>query len=111
VDFLRLRLMTGPAAGGLATAEARQLEDGELWVIDRAVVSCSSLTRTTLRLYESAADPGRYLSGSSAGNFDEADYPAGLQIPPSTSLLAVWAGASDGARGTLALQGRILRRS
>jgi hypothetical protein len=112
-DYLDLRLFTGPAAGGVATVESRQLGNDERWLIARAVVGCSSLTRTTLRLYESTADPGRYLSGSNTGNFDEADYPGatGLQVPPSTSLVAVWTGASDGARGTLAVQGLILRRS
>ena len=111
VDFLRISRVTEPAAGGEAWLDVGQLASDELWLIDRIVASCDSESRTTLRLYEAAVDPMRYLSGSSAGNFDEADYPAGLQVAPSESLLAVWTGAADGARGTLAIQGRIWRRS
>lgn len=113
VDFLRTRASTTPAAGGVATVELPQLADDELWVIGRSVVSCSSSTKTTLRFYESSVSPGRYLSGSIAGNFDEAEYPGvgGLQIAPATSLVAQWTGASNGAVGQLALQGMRYRRA
>lgn len=110
-DFLRLRLRSSPAYAGQAVLDAGQLDSDVLWMIDHTVVSCDSLTRTVLRFYESAADPTRYLSGSNTGNFDEADYPGGLQVAPATSLVAVWSGASDGARGLLALQGRVYRRA
>jgi hypothetical protein len=110
-DFLRLTLRTEPAADGTATVDAGQLDDSELWLIDHAVIQCGSATQTTLRLYESFADPLRLLSGSDRGNFDEADYPGGLQLAPSASLVAVWSGATAGARGVLSIQGRIMRRA
>jgi len=102
---------TQAAAGGVCSVQLDQLDDTELWLIDHAVVYCTSSTPTSLRLYSDAIDPGRLLDGSSDGNFDVADWPGdGLQIAPSTSLLAVWSGASDGAVGTLNLQLRVLRR-
>lgn len=110
-DFLRLRLRSDPAAGGQATLTGRQLDLNELWLIDHAVCSSDSTTDTLLRLYETVIDPGMYLSGSDSGNFDEADYPGGLQIASSTSLVAVWSGASTGARGLLSVQGRIYRKA
>lgn len=110
VDFLRLTMRTEPAADGYAQLDVGQLDPDELWLLDRGVVQCDSTSPTTLRLYESAADPLRLLDGTPAGNFNVAEWPTSVQIAPSTSLLAVWAGASDGARGVLSLQGRIMRR-
>lgn len=110
-DFLNLHVQTNPATEGRATLDAGQLDPDELWLIDHMVASCTSASRTTLRLYWSAPDPLRILDGTASGNFNVADWPAGLQLHPSTSLVAVWEGADDGAVGTLALQGRIMRRA
>lgn len=111
-DFLRINLQSAAAGvNGLAVLDAGQLPSDELWLIDHAVISCTSANDTTLRLYESVADPLRLLDGSDRGNFDVADWPAGLQLHPSTSLVAVWAGATPGARGVLTLQGRKMRRA
>jgi hypothetical protein len=111
VDFLRLALRTAPAAGGQASLDAGQLDPEELWLLDHAVIQCDSTSKTTLRLYDSAPEPLRILDGSSAGNFSVADWPNGLQVAPGGSLVAVWVGASAGARGVLTVQGRVLRRS
>jgi hypothetical protein len=100
-----------PAAGGVARIDCGQLPEGELWLIDRAVVTCTSSTKTALRLYDSAVDNQRLISGSAAGNFDEADYPAGLALRPSSALIAVWSNAADGSIATLRLQARQLRRT
>ncbi|MFP5372402.1 MAG: hypothetical protein ACLGI3_16865 [Actinomycetes bacterium] len=110
-DFLNLQLRSDPAAGGRAALDVGQLEPDELWLIDHMVCSCDSTTKTTLRLYASAIDPLRILDGTPAGNFGVADWPAGLQLHPLQSLVASWEGASDGARGVLAVQGRIMRRA
>lgn len=111
-DFLRLRRATPGAANGAAAVVLKQLDENELWLIDRAVVSCTSSTDTTLRFYDSYPDPTRFLSGSEWGNFDEADYTGGgLQVAPGAALVAVWSGCSNGAVGNLYLQGRIMRRA
>ena len=111
VDFLNVQLRSDPAAGGQAALDAGQLDPDEMWLIDHMVVSCDSATKTTLRLYESLVDPLRILDGTPAGNFGVADWPAGLQVRPSSSLIAVWVGASDGARGVITLQGRRMVRA
>ena len=111
VDWQLPTWTSQPATGGRATIECPQLAPDELWLIDRAVAYCSSTTATRLRLYDSAVDPSRLPSGSASGNFDEADYPAGLVLRPSTSLIAQWTGCSDGALATLTLQVRQLRRA
>lgn len=109
-DFLNLQLRSAPAAAGQAQIDGRQLGPDEMWFLDHMVSDCDSSAQTTLRLYESVVDRQRLLDGTSTGNFDVADWPAGLQVRPSASLVAVWVGASTGARGVLTLQGRILRR-
>lgn len=108
-------LTSPPAAGGTTQVEFRQLDVSELWLIDRAIIQCDSTTDTKLRLYASSAVVPNLLSGSdsdaSTGNFDEAEYPSGLLLRPTQWLLAVWTGASDGARATIRLQARVYRRT
>lgn len=110
VDYRTVRGNTSPAAGGTAQLTLEQLAGNELWLIDHAVVSCTSSTATSVRWYESSVDPLSLLDGTSSGDFDVADWPVGLLIQPSQSLVVVWSGASDGAIGTLRAQVRILRR-
>ena len=110
VDYVQRYATTDPAAGGLATLELQQLASDELWLIDHAVVTCSSTTETQCRWYLGAPIDVALIDGTAQGNFDVADWPAGLQVGPGQALVAQWAGASAGARGTLTLQGRVLRR-
>lgn len=109
-DFVRWSGTSAPAVDGVATLVVDQVPSGELWLIDRAVVSTSSTSTTALRLYENSPYPENFLSGSGSGNFDEADYPQGLQLAEGTQLVAQWFGAADDAVGRLRLQGRVLRR-
>lgn len=110
VDWQLPAWQSDPAAGGVATLRGDQLANDELWLIDRAIIDCSSVFVTSLRLYEDAPDPSRLLDGSDRGNFDVAEYPSGLVVRPSSVLVAQWTGASDGAVGTLRLQVRQMRR-
>lgn len=108
-DYRREVITSDPAAGGVARGAGSQLDLDELWLVDRAVVSCTSSTPTRVRLYEGQEAVGSLLSGSASGNFDEADYPTGVLLQSGMQLLAVWSNASDGARGTVVLQVRVLR--
>jgi len=111
-DYITRTVTSSPAgADGLAVATAEQLDPDELWLIDRAVVSCTSVADTALRLYDSQVSAGFLLSGSRTGNFDEADYPTGLQLQPLRQLVAVWTGATPGAVGTINLQARRMLRT
>jgi hypothetical protein len=111
VDWRRARLSSAPAVGGVATIDVGQLPDGEMWLLDHMVAQCDSTAATVMRLYEDSPQPLNLLDGSNKGNFDVADWPGGLLVRSSTSLIAQWAGASDGAIATLTLQARVLRRS
>jgi hypothetical protein len=108
-DYLELTISSPAAAGGTATATGPQLDGGELWLIDHMVCYCTA-SNTVLRLYGGQVTPAALLDGSSSGSFDVADWPAGLQLQPTRQLLAVWSNAADGARGTLTIQARRLRR-
>lgn len=110
-DYRTIQQRTAAAAGGVATLELEQLDGEAMWLIDHAVVACTSSTATSLRLYAGAVSDLALLDGSAAGNFDVADWPSGLMLQPTTSLVARWDGASDGAIGTLTLQLRVMRRS
>lgn len=110
-DYRTASARSTPAAGGTATAALPQVPGDELWLLDHAVIACDSTSATTLRLYADSILPDALLDGSSAGNFDVADWPAGLLVPSTRTLLAVWSGASAGAIGTLTAQLRVLRRT
>lgn len=111
-EWLPIARASAPAgADGVALVDFGQLPDDVQWLIDRAVVSCTSTTPTAVRFYDSSRTPTQLLSGSASGNFDEADYPPGLLVRPSTTLLAVWTGASVGAVAHCRLQVRQFRRT
>ena len=97
-------------AEGRAVLTLDALADDELWLIDHATVQCSSITPTSVRWYDSSAAPGQLIDGSGSGNFDVADWPSGLVLRPSTSLVVVWSSCSPGAVGSIRLQARQLRK-
>lgn len=109
-DWRELQLRTDAAAGGVATLEAPQVPDSELWLIDRAVVACDSTSATQLRLYVNHVNAQSLRDGTSRGNFDVTEYPQGLLVRGGNSLVAQWTGASDGAVGVLTVQVRVYRR-
>jgi hypothetical protein len=110
VDWLSLTQKATAAATGIARVELPALDTGEMWLIDRAVVACTSTTRTTVRIYVGSTTDVP-LSGSDSGNFDEAEYPSGLLVKPSQVLIAQWTGAVNGSIATLRLQARQYRRA
>jgi hypothetical protein len=110
VDILDAAARTDPAAGGVAVAAFAQLAGSDLWLIDHAVVSCTSGEGTQVRWYNTIISPSYLLDGSDSGNFDVADWPAGLRVGPSEQLLARWDGADDGAVGIVHIQYRLYRR-
>jgi hypothetical protein len=106
------RPFNSPAAGadGLATLVLPPVPDTDRWQLTHAVVSCTSTTTTQLRLYLDGVSVAGLRDGTSSGNFNVADWPLGLWVPPGRSLVAQWFGCSAGAVGTLALQATVLRR-
>lgn len=110
VDVLYAVASTLPAVGGVASVELPQVGGTEKWLVDHAVVSCTSSTPTQLRWYEGAAAPVALLDGSGSGNFDVGDWPQGMLVSPAQSLVARWTGASDGAVGTVRVQYRLYAR-
>jgi len=110
-DYVSLAAQSGPATDGVAMARLPQLAPDELWLIDHAVVACTSSTPTSVRWYAGEATAAQLLDGSAAGNFDVGDWTAGLQIVPGSSLLVVWSGASLASVGTITVQARVLRRT
>lgn len=110
-DYREVSLTSLPAgADGTATATGPQLDPGVLWLIDHGVADCDSTTTTELRLYSGMVGRRFLLDGTGSGNFSVADWPNGLQLGPSRSLVAVWSGATTGATGVLTLQLRELRQ-
>lgn len=110
IDYASRSVRSDPAVGGLATIDLGQIGDTEMWLIDHAVVACNSATPTELRWYRSTVADQSLLDGTGTGNFDVGDWPNGLQLHPSESLIAQWTGAADGAVGIVAVQFRLLRR-
>jgi hypothetical protein len=113
-DWRSVKAQTPPApTNGVYSSTATltiPVPDDELWLMDRAVVQCTSPTKTTLRLYETSVDPLQLLGGSSFGTFDEGEWNGGLLLRPSSTLLAQWTQCNAGAVGTIRAQVRVFRK-
>lgn len=110
-DWLDASYTSAPAAGGIALITLPQLADYERWQLTHMVAGCTSAAATTMRLYLDDVANNALRDGTSTGNFDVADWPAGLMIPPGRALLARWTGCNDGDIATLTVQANILRRT
>ena len=111
-DWLDRSWTSDPAgADGVALITLPALGDSERWQLTHMVVGCTSSAATRARLYLDSTSNGTLRDGSNVGNFDVADWPMGLWIPPGRSLLARWTGCTPGAVATLAVQATILRRT
>lgn len=108
-DWLDQSWTATAGADGTATLTLDPLGPSVRWRITRAVVSSTSTAPTSVRHYLGAVGVGTLRSGSNSGNYDEADYPAGLMVPPTGVYVTRWTGADPGAVCTLALQAEILR--
>ncbi|KAB2809305.1 hypothetical protein F9L07_19895 [Pimelobacter simplex] len=104
-------LTTAPAAGGLATAELRQVPQDERWLLDRVVVQCTSTTQTVAFLYLNETEDRGVLDGTRVGNFDVADQSQPILLEGGARLIVQWRGASNGAIGHARLQLRILKQA
>lgn len=98
-------------ASGTATVDLGTLDTQTRWVLTHMVAACTSAAASTMRLYFGSVGPAGLRDGTSAGNFDVADWSPGLFVPEGTRLLAVWSGADPGALATLTLQADVYRRS
>lgn len=110
-DYTNPAAQSAPAAGGTAMLAFEQLPDNAMWLIDHAVISCTSTTPTTLKWYDTVPAVRYLIDYTGTGGLDVSEWPAGLQIHPGRSLVMVWEGCSDGAVGTVNLQARVLRRA
>lgn len=110
-DWRSVRQQSAPAAGGLATITGDLIDPAELWLVDRLVITTTSTSSTSFRIYDGSTDPAMLLDVTAAGNLNSADYPEGLLIRPASQWVAQWTGASAGAVGTLTVQATIFRRS
>jgi hypothetical protein len=112
VDWLDRSYVSDPAGvDGVALLTLPTVPDGERWQLTHMVASCTSTADTEMRLYLDAVADRNFRDGSPTGNFDVADWPMGLWVPPGRTLLARWTGATAGARGTLTVQAVILRQA
>jgi hypothetical protein len=101
---------TKAAAGGTCATILGPVPEGDLWLIERIVVTCTSSTATTAIFYLDSISNANIVEGTQSGNLDFADENQPLEVDGARSLLAVWTGASNGAIGTVQAQIRVLRR-
>lgn len=111
VDVLGVALAGITDGGGAATLTFPQVNAGERWQIQRAVAACSSASpQPRLRLYVNDPTDQRNLrSGTDAAGYDEAEYPDGLWLFETDTLVAVFTGGPAGAQVSIALQYQLWR--
>lgn len=98
-------------ASGVALITLDPLPSDIRWQLTHMVAGCATTSTTSLRLYLDQVGNVALRDGTASGNFDVADWPAGLMVPPGRSLLARWTGCNPGDQAFLTLQANVLRRS
>lgn len=112
VDWLDKTYTSEPAAAdGTAQITLPALPDTDRWQLTHMVAGCTSAGASQMRLYIDDVADQNLRDGTSSGNFDVADWPMGLWIPPSRSLVAAWTSCDPGSVATLTLQAVIYRRT
>lgn len=95
------------AADGTAVAAFPVVEAGTYWLVDRVVIIGAG--GGTAYLYDDPTLPAEgLLDGTSAGDFDVSEYPRGLLIDETRTLVAHWSGATPGNTATIRAQVRIV---
>lgn len=110
-DWLDRSLTATTDDTGTATITLGPVPDVERWQLTHMVVGCLSTAVAPLRLYLDDASDVNLRDGTDDGRFGVSEWPQGLWIPPTRSLLAVWTGADPGVRATLTVQATIYRRT
>lgn len=111
-DWRPIKATSGPASSaGVATITLDPVPDTEQWLLDRAIVQCTGVAGPLARVYEGNVNATSLLDGSNTGRFDVAEWPNGLLVRPSTSLVIQWTGCDVGAVATFRAQARVYVRS
>lgn len=111
VDYKPRVILTAKAdSTGTATATGDPVEPGYMWSIQRAVASSTSSAVTSCRIYDGSVSAANLMTGTNSGDYDEADYPAGLLVQGGLSVSGVWTGCNPGDVCTLRLQVAVLQQ-
>lgn len=92
-------------AAGQADVILGPVPVGFVWRISRAVVSSTSALVPIARLYKDRVNVANLVSGTDAGNFDEAEYPTGLQLQGGQRLIIRFTNATNGAECSASIEG------
>lgn len=107
-DYGQARRTSQPAAGGVCSVTFAQVPDGELWLVDRIVVSATSTSYTRALVYD--GPDGELRDGSDNGNLDVGDMASPIQLAAGDQLHVAWDGCSANSVGTAHAQWTVLRR-
>lgn len=111
-DYDQASGTSAPAdATGRAEVDFAQVPDGELWMLERVVVSTTSAAASTVKLYNSTEAPRALREFTPNGNADVADMASPMHLRSGEQLLAIWSGMTAGAIATCNIQYTVLRRA
>lgn len=96
--------VNGSESGGVIEARLGPVPAGFQREIERMTIVSDSSSVTTFRLYVDRVVPENLRSGSTSGNFDEAEYDPAIELAGGETLILRWTGASAGAVGSSTIQ-------
>lgn len=102
-------LTTPAAAGGVAEVDLEQVPAGQMWLIRRMAVSCTS-SGVTFTAYRNQAAPPNIVDATDAGVGDVADETQPIVLNESDVLLCVWSGCPDAAVGSISVMRDVYKR-
>jgi hypothetical protein len=87
--------------------------DGELWLVDRVVVSSNGALLTTVRLWDSTRGSGTDIVDGTDNpcRFAVAEYPNGLLFRSGSQPIATWSGGDSGQTCFFRAQLRVFRKA
>lgn len=101
-------------ASGVATVTTEPVDHGWYWRVERLVVSASA-GFPDCSVYCASAQPDppalTLRDYTRYGSRQVAEYPSGLLVLPSTSVIVRWSGLPEGAQGAVSIQYQLVIRT
>lgn len=109
VQTRRTPLTTPPAADGVATIELPQVPAGQMWLVRRIAVSCTS--PSSFAAYYNTIAPANIADATDTGEADVADERQPLVLNEGDVLICQWSGCLALAVGSASVVYDVLQKS
>lgn len=94
-------------AAGTITASFPEVDPGQMWLVERMVVFCTSGAETIALVYVGSVGPQNLVDGTEAGNLDFGEGTP-ILVPGSQALTVLWEGADVNSTAVAVAQFKVM---